>query len=363
MEEKHLKKANTKINKSRINDIAIKDIQESLKKYKNPFEDIQISLDLHKSPFDKIVSDYKKNIFPIITNQKLINQITSTNKAIETLKPLINYNVNQNLKMLNNIINSLNISNYVTDYVKKYQSIMDTFIKEAGILPKSRLSGMDSIRLEKYYWVIPFEYDYTKLEKIVKYKTRVEFEKNMIKYFNNKRIKRLFSKIKKQFKEKDKKELIKQIENSYNNGDYAICITSLMTLFDGSTMILLDPKSDNQHVSYKVIDTVLKYINERPIDEYSYELYLKVDILNNFINKLYRNITNLKTARRNLLLSRHLNSHGVRYLNNKINALRLLNALYFCNIVIEELNLTEQFIKIKNDKNFTIINNTTSNQI
>ena len=350
-------------NQKGIYDSTINNIQKALKDYQSPLKDIQDDMKLYKSPFDGIFNNYKNNILPIITSQSYINKLTLANNVFDSLKPMVNNYATQNIKYFNNIVNSLNISNFISDYVKKYQNIMDAFLEAAKILPKSRLSGMDSTMLNKYYWVIPFEYDYSKVEYLSKYKTRVEFEKYIIKYFNDNRVKRLFSKIKKQFKEKDKRELIKQIEESYGNGNYAICITSLMTLFDGSTIILLDPKSDNQHTSYKVIDTVLEYINTRPFDEYSYELYLKVDILNNFIIKLYENITNLKESRRKLLLSRHLNSHGVKYLNNKVNVLRLLNALYFCNIVIEELNLSEQFTKIKNDKKFSKINNNSSNQI
>ena len=321
--------------------------------YSRAIKEIQDSLKMYQSPFKSIIDNYNKSILPIITSDSYLNRIKLVSDSLNTIAPKITDYVNQNIKYLNAMINSMNISNMISEYVNKYQKMMNEVLKTIKLLPTSRISGLDSAMLNKYYWVIPFEYDYEKVKNLSKYKTRAQFENYMIKYFNQNRAKRLFNKLKRQFKEKDKKEILKQIENSYFNGDYAICITSLMTLFDGSTLILLEPNSINQHSSYKVIDEILKYINDRPLNEFGYELYLKVDILNNFIATLYKNVTNLKNSRRKLLLSRHINSHGVRYLNNKINVLRLLNALYFCNEVIKETNLQEQFTK--NGKNFSKI--------
>ena len=209
--------------------------------------------------------------------------------------------------------------------------------------------------LDEYYWIIPFEYDYDKIKNLSKYKNRLEFEEYMIKYFNTNRTKRLFNKLKKQFEEKDKRELLRQIEHSYFNGDYAICITSLMTLFDGSTLILLQPSSWNQHNSHKAVEEIKKSMDESFDEKYGYELYIETDILNNFIVKLYEPVRYLKTARDKKLLSRHINSHGVMYLNNQIDVLRLMNALYYCNEIIKNSGLEEKFTCKKGQNNFNII--------
>ena len=125
-------------------------------------------------------------------------------------------------------------------------------------------------------------------------------------------------------------------------------------MLDGLSLQLIDSNSDRQHLSYKAISDMLNYINDNPMPKYGYELYLKVDILNNFYMKLYDNTTNLKNSNKKLL-SRHINSHGVKYLNNKINVLRLLNAIYFCQLIINETNLKEKFTRRKKEKNFVII--------
>lgn len=294
-----------------------------------------------KTPLNAFIERYNKNILPIISNKDFINNYVIQNRAIDSfISQIGNYS-----NGMSSFINDTNLFGYISDYLKKYQSISKSFLEVLKVLSTSRLTKEDSIILNKYYWVIPFEYDYLKLTKLKKYKTRANFEKYMSKYFTIKRTKKLFYKTRKQFNENDKKVLLRQIEESYFNGNYAICITSLMTLFDSSTMTLLEPNCDNQHASYKVINAMLDFFSEDSDSGFGCEFYLKVDILNNFIGKLYVNVTYLKESRRKLLLSRHLNSHGIRYLNDKINVLRLLNALYYCNLVIEQAGLNEQFKK------------------
>lgn len=288
------------------------------------------------------------------------NDFSSILGAVSKFNTFDTLGVSQNLtNTMQHLIDVLNINNVVKSLSDSLIGIADIF-KNLDFSSMSRLSGLDSEMLNKYYWVIPFEYDYDKLQKLSKYKTRVEFEKYMIKYFNDNRIRRLFSKIRRQCKEKDKKILLRQVENAFFNGDYAICITSLITMLDGLTLQLLEPNSDRQHLSYKAINDMLEYINECPLTEFSYELYLKVDILNNFYQRLYMNEENFKTTTKRLL-SRHINSHGVKYLNKRVEVLRLLNAICFCQQIIDETELQEQFTRKKNDKKFNIITSNENN--
>ena len=316
--------------------------------------------DYHSS-IKKIINSYKSNILPVVLNTDFINSINTKPTALSNLGKIISETASENINAINTIINSINISDYISETIKHYQKIMDGILAGIKPLATSRLSGLDSNMLNKYYWVIPYEYDIEKIEELTKYKKRTDFEKDIINYYNKKRIKRLFKSLKGTYKERDKKKLIKQIEESFNNGNYAICITSLMTLFDSSTIILLAPGCINQHNSHNAVECVLEYINTRPFEEYSYELFIKVDILNNFIKKLYENINDLKGSNRKRLLSRHMNSHGMYYINNKINSLRLLDALRYSNEIIQEINLNEQFTTKRRNEPFKKIESNINN--
>lgn len=330
---------------------------EDKSEYQAAIKNIQEQLNSASVPFKEIIDKYNKSIIPTITSANYLNNITSVSNSLYLIAPQIKNIVNKNIMYIYNMVNSMNFSNIISEYVNQYQAVMNGVLKSLINLPTSRLSGLDSKMLDKYYWVIPFEYDYDKVKQLSKHKTRVEFEKYIIKYFNDNRTKRLFGKLRRQFKEKDKKEILRQIEYSYFNGDYAICITSLMTLFDGSTLILLQPSSWNQHNSHQVIEVIKEYMNDSGVNEFGYELYLEVDILNNFIKRLYPKEYDLKDLRRKNTLIRQSNSHGVRYLNNRINVLRLLNALYYCNEVLKSTGLEERFTYIKKDKSFNIVFN------
>lgn len=320
---------NNKLNQFQSMKRQITGFSEQLIKQCNPIFSLGI---------DKIVKSDFSSILGSLSKLNDINVLGISRNLTNTMQHLIDV-LNEN-----NIIKSLSDS---------LVSISNIF-KNLDFGSISRLSGLDSLMLDKYYWVIPFEYDYDKLQRLSKYKTRVEFEKYMIKYFNDNRIKRMFGKIKRQCKEKDKKVLLRQVENAFFSGDYAIGVTSLITMLDGLTLQLLEPNSDKQHLSYKAINDMLEYINDCPLTEFSYELYLKVDILNNFYKKLYLKEENFKTTTKRLL-SRHINAHGVKYLNKRIEVLRLLNTIYFCQQIIDETKLQEQFTIKKNGKKFDVI--------
>ena len=310
-----------------------------------------------QSALTKVLEQQSKPLTNTFLNSNFINSFTQANSSFKSIdfSPIIHH-----LNTTSFDFNNLGISNVVTglsdsiaELVKSIDismivsSLSDSLNTIRNVLAGidfgslSKLSGLDSELLKKYYWVIPFEYKFEKIRELSKYKNRAGFEKYMLKYFNDNRTKRLFNKIKKNCVSKDKKELINQVEHSFLIGDYAICITSLITMLDGLTLQLIDPNSARQHLSYKAINDMLEYINERTVTEFSYELYLKVDILNNFYLRLYNDEENLKTANKRLL-SRHM---------------RLLNAIYFCQLIIDETKLQEQFTRTKKEKRFVKILN------
>lgn len=330
-----------------------------------------------QSTLSKVLQQQSKSLNNIFLSSDYINSLTSASSAFRSIdfSPMI-HQLSETVSNFNNLgiskvitefsdniaalVDSIDISKVVSSLSESLNSIKNIL---AGIdfSSLSKLNKSDSELLKKYYWVIPFEYKYEKVRNLSKYKSRTEFEKYMLKYFNNARTKRMFNKIKKNCVSKDKKELIKQVEHSFLIGNYAICITSLITMLDGLTLQLIEPNSDRQHLSYKAINSMLEYINECPVTEFSCELYLKVDILNNFFLRLYSDEKKLKTANKRLL-SRHINSHGVKYLNKKIEVLRLLNAIYFCQLIINETELQEQFTRTKKEKKFVKVLNESKNE-
>lgn len=313
----------------------------------------------YKSKFNSTQKYLKESITidNLFSNLGIEKVVKSNERSIINLidKNIIpNVDATSNLSnVTKNIIDTLDINNVIKAVSISLNSIGKIF-EELEFKTPPKLNGHDSKILDKFYWVVPFEYDYMKIRNLERFKTCSSFEKYIKKYFTKNRTIRLFNKVENQCKSQDKKVLIQQVKKSYFNGDFAICITSLITLLDGLTLQLLEPNSDKQHLSYKVIKIILNHISDRYPNEYSYELYIKVDILNNFYTKLYENEEKFKTTKRKRL-SRHINSHGVMYLNRKVDVLRLLNAIYFCQSIIDETKLQEQFTRNKKENKFHII--------
>lgn len=254
------------------------------------------------------------------------------------------------------VIGKVGSFDIIKDYVEKMKDPLQEIQKilsDSKIT--SRINGAQVEKLNQFYWVIPFEIEYEKLEEVLKIEDDTEFNNFVLEYFTNDKIKRIIEKISEKFQSADKRELMKQIEKAYLDGSYALCITALVTVMDGLTLDLITTDSKYQHLSYKAVDSMLEYINDAPLNEFGYELYLKVCILNNFYVKLYKYERHLKNNRKDIL-SRHLNSHGVKYLNNKIDCLRIFNAIYFCQEVLKETDMQDKFLRKENEKKFNIKN-------
>ncbi len=262
-----------------------------------------------------------------------------------------------NLPKVNSIafnLYSIGFSNVVKEYAERMSEPLKEIQKLLSeVKPISRINGADVDKIDKFYWVIPYEIEYDKLSNVLEYKSKDEFNNFILEWFNDDRVKRILKEINEKCETDDKKILLNQIEKSFFDESYALCTTVLVTLLDGLTLELITEDSEYQHLSYKAIDSMLEYINEAPLEEFEYELYLKVYILNNFYNKLYENERVLKNNKKNTL-SRHLSSHGVKYVNTKLDCLRMLNAIYFCQEILNETEMKNRFLRNRNEREFNI---------
>lgn len=75
--------------------------------------------------------------------------------TFNTIIPNVVNKLNQNTEYIQKMINSMNFSNIINDYVKQYRAVMNGILKALKNISTSRLNGLDSEMLDKYYWVIP----------------------------------------------------------------------------------------------------------------------------------------------------------------------------------------------------------------
>lgn len=290
---------------------------------------------------------YNKEIIPKVSSIKYKNKIIEINNQFDEVNKIIKMQGLYNVDSINN-------SDMLDEYIKQYNELQKKVFRKLKFRPKSDIDEQHVSLFKKFYWVIPYNYKKKDLRHISNIASKKQFDEYIINYFTDDKVKKMFKQLKSQYKVKNKRTIIEQIKHSYYQEHYATCITTIITLFDSTTLALINKNSTKQHNSHNIISAIQKNIENDHIEGYIYELYLKINILNNFISKLYKPINKLKEASRITTLSRHINSHGVYYSNKKIDALRLLNALVYSNELIKDLNLNDSFTEEKN--NFIIKN-------
>lgn len=278
----------------------------------------ELSTSLSKTA--KMIADYQKTIMPDVIK----NSIETSNKLSETIKSLVNsYD-------FNNLIN-IAVSS-------KLQNIMNGLSKTITSLHLGDLSGYETEYLNKRFWVIPYEYEYKNINSLTKL-NKNDFEKKMIKHFTKSRINKIFSECIKNEEKKDKKQLLRQVKQNYFLGNYSICLTSLITYVDSLTLQLVDDNSTKQHTSHQVVNS----LHEHYLSHDTYQMFLKIEVLKNFYDKLYKNDEQLKNPQSNII-NRNLISHGSKYSNKQIDTLRIINAIWYIQSLIEETNLLNMFV-------------------
>jgi hypothetical protein len=209
---------------------------------------------------------------------------------------------------------------------------------------KGRIMPQNVDAFKRVYWVIPYEYSQKQIDSVKGLKVSA-FNKKMLRHFTDKRVKKIFNVIGRYSKEPNKKRLIKQCAKNYLDGCYALCITGLITYLDGLTLELLNTASYRQHMSYIVINS-LKEAYGKTSGTDNYIKYLRICIADNFYSQFYENQTLKNNKRRKII--RSINSHGVRYTNSKIDALRIINAIKYTQEIINDVNDLKDCFKIEN---------------
>lgn len=322
--------------------------------FKEYMDEIRRQFDETTLPLKKVQEQIEEATRPIKQMQEQIKIAGSSLKIIQDSIPKPIFSKEQI-----EALNSLSIA--MKQYFDKMQEPLRKLGMELSKIDfKSRLNGAEAEKLSEFYWVIPYGMTNEELNELVHIENIDEFNDFIINYFDKLKIEKIILEISNNFEKEDKKEILRQVQVAMENELYSMCITSLVTVLDGLTLELLNPISRYQHKSYEAIDAMLEYINEAPLSEFGYEVYLKVYILNNFYSRLYANERRLKDNNKDTL-SRHLNLHGVKYLNNKLDSLRILNAIYFCQEIIKETKMQDKFFmekkKGKEKRKFKVMDN------
>ncbi len=323
---------------------------------------------MKKDKIDGYIQIPKKDSESAKTNIDTTEFLDSLNKISESMKkisePLIEFHnkiipyvledcshIGETItNFARNLIEAINIDDIKRITISSnLENILKEFAKALSSFHFGELSEYDSEILKRNFWVIPFEYEFKDVGKLASL-SKSQFNKEMISYFTKSRVNRLFNVCIKKEEKNDKKVLLRQIKKNYFSENYSICVTSLITYLDSLTLQFIDESSKFQHLSYKVIDSLHQYYSEEvPFSDGVLDLYLKVEVLKNFYDILYDNNEDLKNANAKTI-NRNITSHGAKYSNKQIDVLRLINAIWLIQTIVDDSNMKDKFISFKDSK-------------
>lgn len=311
--------------------------KEKLDGYITITNDNKKELDVTKMSAEELIGISKKgdllaieslaNALVPIVNQIDVNYIS---KQMKSIGKIISETMNSLKKVFDEKFfeNLTNFSLSLSDLLKQYEGIDKLDGHKVGILSRN-------------YWVMPFEYSYEKVEEFDKIDSKDKFDMLMLNHFTTRRVQRLFNETIKNSK-KDKRIIMKQIKQNYFMGNYAICVTSLVTFLEGLSLEFLDVNSEYQGKSHSVFEDILDYYNEQDITVQGYQEFLQIKLVAEFYHELFNDLTKLKDGKNNRF-TRHQISHGARYVNKKVEVLRLANTSLLLQKILDTTNLKEMF--------------------
>lgn len=260
-------------------------------------------------------------------------------KAIQSLSEAIRPLIEQSSQMMKNLA--------------PFFSELASAIEELKNDPDNAFNWIKlSKSLSKYFWLPPYMMDSDKiLELLEKANDEAEIDDYLQHYFTKEIIDALFDDIKYMSLEKHK-EILLQIEYSYNNGNYALANTGLFSVIDSLCgYFVKNKKRDTYRIN--LFEPTIK-VEKRKSNDYIHILIMTM--INSNINFLYG-----KEEKTHKLARRHLSQHGEFFSNNKIDTILLLHTTHYLLVCIDnykeykgKLVLIKKYVDGKKIKKYII---------
>ena len=251
--------------------------------------------------------------------------VQAINSWAETAAPIIN-SINSTIKYLSDLIASSNVSEYMASFSEAMASFGEA-IKKATNDPYSYINFMDyQKKLDSYHWAWPYGITPEELRRLLEQATdEKSFDRIMQSFFSRERINDMFSYTLGNLPRKHQK-IFSQIMVSYRQKHYALINNALLSILDNTLSEVL---KDKGCVTRKglLLPIINYYANKYCLHEIPF--IFEMQMLSNSIDLIFANyhFSEKITLESNKTVRRHLSMHGVRYSNEKIDSVMLINTL------------------------------------
>ena len=272
----------------------------------------------------ELISDESKYDYHKMSNSQ-IEKIKDTQELIQEqwVKPL-----EKALEAVREIMKPLTIfiASKIKTYTPYFQELAEA-LEQAKANPNSFLNWfIYSEKLSEFLWTIPFEISAEEMKDIFEQiNSEEEFDIFMNKYFDNKKVEKLFDTLNKCMPVKHR-TIFKQIQKAFYNKSYALANAGILSIIDElCTYFLINKGCVKRKGMFKpIIENLEENIDDRM-------LVLEVMILSNNIDIIYEDIsfTQKIVINTNKKTRRNPCQHGQAFSNRKIDTLMLLNTMYY----------------------------------
>ena len=247
------------------------------------------------------------------------------NSWAEIAAPIIN-DINSTIKYMSDLIASSNVSEYMASFSEAMASFGKA-VQEATNDPYSDINFMDYQRkLDSYHWAWPYGITPEDLRRLLEQANdEKSFDAIMQSFFSRERINDMFSYTLGNLPRKHQK-IFSQIIIAYRQKHYALINNALLSILDNTMSEVLKDKGCVARNGL-FLPIIKYYANNYYLHEIPF--IFEMQMLSNSINMIFANYRFSEKIKleSNKTVRRHLSMHGVRYSNEKIDSVMLINTL------------------------------------
>lgn len=217
-----------------------------------------------------------------------------------------------------------------SEFMKKISEVWSEIgedIRQASVDPNSVFNySKYEKRLNEMHWAWPYGVETAEVYNILKeVNNEKDFDSIMLNIFDENKICDMLELSRKNVA-KHHKVLIEQVEIGIKNKQYALVNNAIMSVIDNSLSVYLCDKGTTTRKG--IMQPIIEYYENCPLAEIAHYIY-DLCMLSNNVDFVFESVDFNQKIRinSNKVARRHTALHGVKYSNNRIDTIMLLNTL------------------------------------
>lgn len=244
-------------------------------------------------------------------------------------------------------IKNINTTEYMKPLYERFTQLAEE-VQKAKENPDSIINYYRySKKLIDFHWTWPYGLGSAEmLDAIGKIESEEEFDAWLVEYFDDEIIDNLFFDTISNIPQ-DYREAVNQVKLAIETGGYILANNTLISILDG----MLSRYVHKKKIIHRrdILEPIVDFYDQYPLEKVPF--IFELGMLHENINFIFEDIDfNIIAIKSHKQVRRHTSMHGMRYSNERVDAVFLANALYWLVALDEKLKPFENTIKEKDGK-------------